>query len=218
MDPKLQKQLYDKYPKIFIEKDLPMTATCMCWGIETGSGWFDLLNLLCFRIQNHVDQEDWVPESIFKRLPKRIWNRVIWNYIIYPIAHGLLLGKSSNGVRSDEYFKSCGWKTYQWIQKHCNATERYIKSKEPRSQVVALQVKEKFGGLRFYTKGGDAVTQAYIEFAESLSYNICEACGSTKDVTASQGWITIRCAECRAKDAKQRKKIGNTAGRLKKKK
>ena len=45
-----QQILYDRYPEIFRQKDLPMTETCMCWGIDCGDGWFDLLNELCQRL------------------------------------------------------------------------------------------------------------------------------------------------------------------------
>src|ERR1035437_9445771 len=44
-------------------------------------------------------------------------------------------------------------------------------------QVVAQQVKEKFGGLRFYADGGDKCTGTLIDDAEDLSYSICEECG-----------------------------------------
>ena len=53
----LQDILFEKYPKIFIQKDLPMTRTCMCWGIQCGDGWFYLLDELCNRIQQHVDNK-----------------------------------------------------------------------------------------------------------------------------------------------------------------
>lgn len=209
MDPKLQQQLYDKYPKIFADKDKPMSESCMCWGIETGSGWYDLLDTLCRKIQWHCDQRDWVPENMIIRRLKRLWNNVIWNHVMYPLARGILLD-DDKGPKPEGYFKSIEWRLYQWIQNHFSLHERYKESTISRSQVVALQVKEKFGGLRFYAKGGDVTTMAYIDFAESMSYKICEACGSTKDVTASQGWITVRCAECRAKAEKS----DNTAGRL----
>ncbi len=55
MNPKLEKQLYDKYPKIFRQKDLPMTQTCMNWGIETSDGWYWLIDNLCDSIQRYID-------------------------------------------------------------------------------------------------------------------------------------------------------------------
>jgi len=48
MKAELQQALFAKYPDIFREKDLPMTQTCMCWGIEVdGDGWYKLLDELC---------------------------------------------------------------------------------------------------------------------------------------------------------------------------
>ena len=54
MNYKLQQSLYDKYPKIFIQKDLPMQTTAMCWGISCGDGWYHLLDNLCGNIQNRL--------------------------------------------------------------------------------------------------------------------------------------------------------------------
>lgn len=56
MTPELEQKLYSKYPKIFRQKDLPMSQTCMCWGVCCGDGWYTILDSLCSRIQVHVDQ------------------------------------------------------------------------------------------------------------------------------------------------------------------
>lgn len=55
MTPELQNALFAKYPKIFRQKDLPMSETNMCWGFECGDGWYTLLDNLCSVIQQHVD-------------------------------------------------------------------------------------------------------------------------------------------------------------------
>jgi len=44
-------------------------------------------------------------------------------------------------------------------------------------QVVATQVKSKFGVLRFYSEGGDDRTEGMIRMAEALSGRICIWCG-----------------------------------------
>lgn len=54
MDSKLQQELYEKYPQIFIQKDLPKQQTAMCWGISCGNGWFNLIDELCGNIQNRL--------------------------------------------------------------------------------------------------------------------------------------------------------------------
>jgi hypothetical protein len=51
MDRELQQKLFDKYPKIFRQKDLSMQETAMCWGIACGNGWYDLIDALCEEIQ-----------------------------------------------------------------------------------------------------------------------------------------------------------------------
>jgi hypothetical protein len=65
------------------------------------------------------------------------------------------------------------------------------------SQLVALQVKEKFGGLRFYTSGGDEYIRALVDEAEELSYSICEECGRMDDDVGRnrKGWIQTTCRE-----------------------
>jgi hypothetical protein len=64
---------------------------------------------------------------------------------------------------------------------------------------VAVQVKEKFGGLRFYIEGIDkSVAEevyAAIGEAEAKSYKTCEGCGEPGE-TRGQGWIITMCDKC----------------------
>jgi hypothetical protein len=53
MSPELTKQLYDKFPDLFKEKDLPPEQTCMCWGFECSDGWYNIIYTLCSLIQSH---------------------------------------------------------------------------------------------------------------------------------------------------------------------
>jgi len=55
MDLELEKKLFEKYPKIFAQKDESMQRTAMCWGIECGNGWYWLIDNLCDSIQFHID-------------------------------------------------------------------------------------------------------------------------------------------------------------------
>jgi hypothetical protein len=57
---------------------------------------------------------------------------------------------------------------------------------------VAVQVKEKFGGLRFYVDRASEKHHNYITFAESMSYRICEECGSPGK-TYTDGWHMTLC-------------------------
>lgn len=58
----------------------------------------------------------------------------------------------------------------------CGEIERQLHA-SGAPQVVAVQVKEKFGGLRFYVRGGDAFTDALIWIADLMSGFICDVCG-----------------------------------------
>jgi hypothetical protein len=61
--------------------------------------------------------------------------------------------------------------------------------------VVAVQVKEKYGGLRFYTEGGTDAVFDLIDQAENLSLKTCERCGEPGTVR-DEGWVYIMCDKC----------------------
>lgn len=42
-----EKEIYEKYPNIFCDKDKPMTETCMCWGLEVPQSWLPIIDELC---------------------------------------------------------------------------------------------------------------------------------------------------------------------------
>ena len=63
-------------------------------------------------------------------------------------------------------------------------------------QVRCSQMKEKFGGLRFYTDGHDEVVEGMIKMAEHLCDITCQDCGSEEDLGITSGWITVLCRKC----------------------
>lgn len=64
--------------------------------------------------------------------------------------------------------------------------------------VVATQVKEKFGELRFYVNRGDEEVFRLIDAAEQESATICELCGAPGTLV-TKGWRSTRCEPCRHK-------------------
>ena len=89
------------------------------------------------------------------------------------------------------------------IQEHIdwkNSTRERLLNNNPHNlkvpdeveQVVAAQVKEKFGTLRFYTDGGDDYTYGLINMAESMSAVTCEECGN-KGHRRHGGWVRTLC-------------------------
>jgi hypothetical protein len=98
----------------------------------------------------------------------------------------------------------CGDGWYDLIDQLCHNLQfntdhnSHIKDKYP--QVVAMQVKEKFGELRFYVQEASDVQYAVIHFASELSGHICDVCGKPGKRGGS-GWIRTRCEEHAHTDA-----------------
>lgn len=67
------------------------------------------------------------------------------------------------------------------------------------------QIKEKFGGLRFYYDGGDDQISGFVDMAELWAGHTCEKCGN-KGERRSGGWVRTLCdhheAEYQARWAK----------------
>lgn len=82
-------------------------------------------------------------------------------------------------------------------------TDQKLAAIDPTYEVH--QVKEKFGGLRYYfgthTDCDYDAASAIESEAEARSFTICEVCGASGDdvTTGGTGWITTRCAGCRDK-------------------
>ena len=59
-------------------------------------------------------------------------------------------------------------------------------------QVVIEQIKEKFGGLRFYYQGGDDEISGMVRMAEAWADHSCEECGAPGK-RRNGGWIRTLC-------------------------
>ena len=62
-------------------------------------------------------------------------------------------------------------------------------------QLVAVQIKEKFGTLRFYASGINDFARGVIYLAESMSGRMCEECGKPAKNAVVKGWCRTRCDE-----------------------
>jgi len=56
-----EQELFDKYPKIFQRRFLPLTVSCMYWGVACSETWYGIIDKLCGRIQQYVD-ENHIPQ------------------------------------------------------------------------------------------------------------------------------------------------------------
>jgi hypothetical protein len=88
------------------------------------------------------------------------------------------------------------------------------KNRETRpiiEQVVVTQVKEKFGGLRFYYDGGDEYIRGMVTMAEEWADRHCEECGKPGQ-KRSGGWIKTLCDEHEAERQQRMKQYENQTG------
>lgn len=70
----------------------------------------------------------------------------------------------------------------------------YIAKLEKQDIPLAVQVKEKYGTLRFYTNWSTDLMDDVISLAEHRSANICELCGKMGRLEG-RGWLSVRCSE-----------------------
>jgi hypothetical protein len=75
----------------------------------------------------------------------------------------------------------------------------------PEDPFQVLQVKEKFGGLRFYINGCSNDMFQRILKAEHDSFEICETCGAPGKLRNQDGWCTTLCDDCFNEDEEWRR-------------
>ena len=152
----LDEALCAKYPLVFKDRNADMRTTAMCWGLECGDGWYNLIDVLCGLLT-----------SEYRGAQSR------YEYLMQAGVGGILYGTKTVTQEDIDHAKA--------------------KLEEETLKVpVAVQVKEKFGGLRFYVQAATDKHYQYISFAESMSYRTCEECGAPGK-TYTDGWHTTLC-------------------------
>lgn len=70
MSPELDKKLVEKHPKIFKDRHADMKSTCMCWGLECGDGWYNIIDKMCGLIAWDVEHNK-MPEVVAIQLKEK---------------------------------------------------------------------------------------------------------------------------------------------------
>jgi len=93
------------------------------------------------------------------------------------------------------------------IQSHTDWWNKNHETRPVVEQVVVEQIKEKFGGLRFYYSGGDDQISGMVRIAEAWADQSCEECGAP-GTKSSRGWIRTLCPVHRAEaDARYKERF-----------
>lgn len=118
MRAELEEKLFGAFPKLYEGRGKPPLENLLCFGLECGDGWFQLLWRLSEKLQG-----------------------------IAPEAR-------------------------------------------------AVQVKEKFGGLRFYLETSTEEIFNEVEKFEEESFRVCESCGVPGELRRKRGWLRTLCKPC----------------------
>jgi hypothetical protein len=115
-------------------------------------------------------------------------------YDIIDTLCGQFVGRLRRAQERLEYLQqNVGKDAYGGVIDQANIEEQAAKVADELALVpVAAQVKEKFGGLRFYTDGQTPEQSAMISFAEALSERTCEECGAP-GMLYPIGWVRALC-------------------------
>ena len=176
MKQELDDYLVKTYPKMFVERNLSMMQTCMCWGFTCDDGWLNIIDRLCSKIQSHIDWKAEQREFIIR------YNQILED------------AKQGNFKLFDEEYDDNIYKDSAWLEKR----RAEVIEEEPRMiaeivpQVVVNQVKEKYGTLRFYYTGGDRFVDGLVGMAEEMSLVTCESCGAPGKLRG-RGWYYTAC-------------------------
>jgi hypothetical protein len=100
----------------------------------------------------------------------------------------------------------CGDGWYNILDAACarikNHEYNLTSNKKEFHPVIATQIKEKYGTLRFYYNGGDEYIDGVVAMAESMSARTCETCGAPGK-GRGKSWFYTACDEHTKEEDKQ---------------
>lgn len=177
---------YDEFTKHMEDRFPGMFRGTRYGGFAVGAGWYQILESLCANIQHHVK---WVRDRRARELRIERARSKGLDAVIKLLSRG-----KEPSVweleRADEIMERDPGIATEYVHK-----------------VRVDQVKEKFGGLRFYYTGGDDVVSGMVSMAESWAAHTCEECGQ-KGKQREGGWIRTLCDEHEAEYQKKQKQRG----------
>jgi hypothetical protein len=209
MNQELMQKLYKEFPLLYGDRTKSMRETCMCWGIDTGDGWYKLIYDLSSKLEPLISKH-------YKDNIKLIGCSTCGcsreeHYGSGTSSPGKCLAVRRHNTKHI-YARCGGWgspaKLYYAVKQKivnvinkisglfyyklstcwCESFDPYI----PR----ASQVKEKFGTLRFYMTCGTEEMDLLIDVAEAVSEITCEVCGLPGVLRNDYGWFRTLCDTC----------------------
>ena len=160
---KFQQQMAEKFPRYFGEDQ-------RYGGFAIGEGWYPIIEALVGQIDHYTK-----------------WRRNMR-------ARDLKLDRARDKGREAVLDFLCrGKHPSDWDQDRADDIMATPHAITPRVEWIHVQqIKEKFGGLRFYYQGGDDHISGMVSMAEVWAGRSCEKCGNVGE-RRSGGWIRTLC-------------------------
>ena len=128
MKQELDEYLCKTYPKLFVNRNAPMTETCMCWGFDCGDGWFNIINQLCNNIQHHLNwknkDSEVVPQVVVDQVKEKFGTLRFYYHGGDDYVRGLVsMAESMSGVTCEQCGKPGTSYSGGWIRTLCEEHE-----------------------------------------------------------------------------------------------
>ena len=173
-----EQQLMEKYPELFHKND-DGELECAC-GVWVPPGWEKIINGLCCSMVQYTTSTYRTKIQVINKM-YYVWSSCAdvldWMHTKFV----RLFPKYNNWEHNKPFFALVAKlraKYYKCI--------KYNRVYPPKVQIN--QIKEKFGGLRFYYTGGDDHVAGMIQFAEYLCNKTCEVTGEDGVLCVRGGW------------------------------
>jgi hypothetical protein len=160
---------YEVFAKSMEEK-YPKMLSGKYGGFAIGKGWWIIIDKLMMNIQHHIDHKT------------KQRQREIDTFNARELGYDALI----------EFYSGARHPSDWEIERAQEVMENGVVIPPEVSQVIVQQIKEKFGGLRFYYDGGDEYVHGLVSMAESWADIACEECGGIGQ-RRSGGWIRTLC-------------------------
>ena len=200
------KGFMEQYPILYSRRSLPMTQTCMCWGIDCGAGWkepltdlsvrLEALNVLCRKYGVEILAEQVKQKYGTLRVYFNVNCRATWygNVLAFPI---FVIERIWRGIKNT--IKRC----------LVLPSKRHITDYPHGFLADAAWIVK---GLRFNKRKQQLIgnwlnieADRLVKVAEEACHKRCETCGREIGTAWSprcetEGWVSYVCEKC-AKEA-----------------
>jgi hypothetical protein len=170
--------LINKYPSLFYKKE-DGTLECPC-GTWVPEGWQTIVDELCGAIASYT-KDSFQTERVVTNKIYYLWHNIS-KFLDWSHKHFIKLFPKFN---KSEYNKPF----YSFVEKFRQRSYKCVKYNRVYPPAVKIdQVKEKFGGLRFYYSGGDKKVDGMVTFASYLCSKTCEVSNEKGELCSNGSW------------------------------